>query len=430
MTVLEKFRMKASYKTTKLACYAAYFTMSSIFCVPPLLFVTLRETFGISYALLGTLVLVNFCTQLGIDLILTAFSRRFNTRIIVRIMPLITSAGMLIYALIPTFFPKIAYIGLLVGTILFSLSAGLSEVLLSPLIAAIPSDNPQRDMSMLHSLYAFGVFTMVVLSTLFLKLFGTANWAYLVMILALLPVIAAVLFMLSPMPDMSGNAPEHGEGVKGTKKRAIGLTLCVACIFFGSCAENVMSNWISSYMENALHIDKAIGDIFGVAMFAILLGIARISYAKFGKNIINVLLIGMIGAVVCYLVAGLSPNVWVSFIACALSGLCVSMLWPGTLIMMEEKIPNVGVTAFALMAASGDLGASVAPQLMGIVVDGVSASALGRSVAEKLSISAEQVGMKAGMLVSAFFPIIGVVVVLLAMRYFGKSSKRAEGISE
>lgn len=33
----------------------------------------------------------------------------------------------------------------------------------------------------------------------------------------------------------------------------------------------------------------------------------------------------------------------------------------------------------------------------------------------------EQVGMKAGMLVTAIFPILGVIVVLLAMRYFGKN---------
>ena len=176
-----------NFKRTKFACYAAYFTMSSIFCVPPLLFVTLRETFGISYTLLGTLVLTNFCTQLGVDLIFTLFSKYFNHKVVVRIMPIITSVGLAVYALIPTFFPQIAYLGLILGTVIFSVSAGLSEVLLSPTIAAIPSDNPQRDMSTLHSLYAFGVFTMVLLSTLFLRLSGSHNWMILVLLLATLP---------------------------------------------------------------------------------------------------------------------------------------------------------------------------------------------------------------------------------------------------
>ena len=407
------------YNRTRFACFSAYFTMSSVFCVPPLLFVTFRELYGISYTLLGTLVLTNFCTQLLVDLIFTAFSKRFNYKIIVRVMPLVTSLGLGLYALLPTLFPQKAYLGLLLGTIVFSVASGLSEVLLSPTIAALPSENPQRDMSTLHSLYAFGVVTMVVVSTLFLKLFSFENWDYLIYFLAALPVFSSLLFLFSPMPEFV--SADETATVSGTKKRTMGLVFCVLCIFFGSCAENVMSNWISSYMENALGVEKALGDILGVAMFAVLLGLARISYARFGKKIFRVLLCGMIGASVCYLVVAFSSNTYLAFAACILTGLCTSMLWPGSLIMMEENLPGMGVAAYALMAAGGDLGASAAPQLMGVVIDGVSASGFARELSVSLGITAEQVGLKVGMLVSALFPIIGVVVLLLAMRYFKKN---------
>jgi hypothetical protein len=276
-------------------------------------------------------------------------------------------------------------------------------------------------MSLLHSLYAFGVFTMVTVSTVFLKIFGTENWMYLTMILGALPIIAAVLFMLSPIPPMD----THG-GIVATgknKKRAIGLGLCVACIFFGSCAENAMSNWISSFMENALHIDKAFGDILGMAMFAVLLGIARIAYAKFGKNISRVLLVSMAGAAVCYLVAGLSSGVALAFAACILTGFCTAMLWPGALMLMEEKVPGCGVAAFALMAAGGDLGASIAPQLMGIVIDEVAISSIAARLALTTGLSPEQIGLKAGMLVSALFPIFGTAVLIITIRYFHKQHK-------
>lgn len=405
------------FKRTKLACFSAYFTMSSIFSLPPLLFVTFNEKYGISWTLLGTLVLINFCTQMSIDLVFTFFSKYFNAKKIVRIMPLITSLGLFVYALVPTFFPHKAYLGFVIGTVIFSVSAGLSEVLLSPTIAALPSDNPQRDMSMLHSLYGVGIFTMILVSTLFLKFFGTHNWMYLTMILACLPVISAILFMLSPMPDMDA-AHESGEGIGGTKKRTVSLALCLFCIFFGSCAENAMTNWVSGYMESALGVDKALGDILGMAMFAVLLVAARLLYAKYGKNIMRVLLLGMIGAVVCYITAGLVSNVFVAFFACILTGFCTSMLWPGTLIMMEEKVPNAGVAAYALMAAGGDLGASVAPQLMGIVIDSVSVSSYAQSFAKP-----EEIGMRAGMLVTAIFPIIGIIVVAVAMRYFKKNKE-------
>lgn len=409
-----------NFKRTKLACYSAYFTMSSIFSLPPLLFAALQDMYGISYTLLGTLVLTNFCTQLLVDLVFTVFSKHFNVKKVVRVMPVITSAGLLIYAAVPTLLPQYAYAGLLVGTVLFSVSAGLSEVLLSPVIAAIPSDNPQKDMSLLHSLYAFGVFTVVVVSTLFLRIFGTANWMYLTVFWALLPLIATVMFMLSPMPDMDVSG---GEGTKGTGKRTLALAICVGSIFFGSCAENAMSNWVSTYMENALQIDKTLGDILGMAMFAILLGLARISYAKYGKKITGVLLIGMIGAAVCYLVAGLTTNVIAAFIACILTGLFTAMLWPGTLIMMEENLPGLGVAAYALMAASGDLGASIAPQLLGIVVDKVAASSFAAELGARLSLETEQIGLKAGMLVTAIFPIIGTAIIIFAIHYFKKQKK-------
>ena len=408
------------FKRTKLACFAAYFTMSSIFCLPPLLFVTLRNMYNISYTLLGTLVLANFCTQLAIDLIFTLFSKYFNVKKVVRVMPLITSSGLIIYALIPTFFPNIAYLGLLTGTIIFSVSAGLSEALLSPVIAAIPSDNPQRDMSMLHSLYAFGVFSIVAISTLFLKIFGTDNWMYLTLFLALLPVISSLLFMTSPMPELNFN--EESSDKKETKKRTLGLIMCVACIFLGSCAENTMSNWISDFMETALKIDKAVGDLLGMAMFAVLLGIARISYARFGKNIYKVLLFGMIGASICYLVAGFSKSVITAFFACILTGLFTSMLWPGTLIMMEENIPHVGVSAYALMAVGGDMGASLAPQLMGIIIDKISLSSFANNLSMTLNITPEQIGMKSGMIVCSIFPVLGTLLLLFIIKYFKKSN--------
>lgn len=134
------------------------------------------------------------------------------------------------------------------------------------------------------------------------------------------------------------------------------------------------------------------------------------------------LLAGMAGATVCYLVAGLSKNVVFAFAACVLTGFCTSMLWPGTLILMEEKVENPGVTAYALMAAGGDLGASLAPQLMGIVVDTVSVSAFADNMGAKLSMTAEQVGLKTGMLTASVYPILGIVLLLFVKRYFKKQN--------
>ena len=406
-----------NYKKTRLSCFYTYLSMASVFTVPPILFVTFREMYGISYTLLGTLVLINFCTQLSIDLIFSFFSKYFNIHKTVIIMPLLTSAGMFVYALVPTFFPNMAYLGLVLGTIIFSVSAGLCEVLLSPLVAAIPSENPEKDMSLLHSLYGWGVVLMVLISTVFLSVFGRENWMFLVIFLALLPLVASYLFATSGIPDLNLSQPM---GATGGKEKNVGLMLCVCCIFLGSCAENTMSNWISGYMENVLQLPKALGDLLGMALFAVLLGSVRTWYGKVGGNITNVLIVGMSGAAICYLVAGLSPNTILAFLACVLTGCFTSMLWPGALILMEEKIPRLGVAAYALMAAGGDLGASIAPQLMGIIVDEVSVSKWAGEIASAYALTGDQIGMKAGMLTAAVFPVVGMVLLAYMKRYFRK----------
>ena len=404
-----------NYSKTRLACFYAYLSMASIFSLPPILFVTFREMYGISYTLLGTLVLVNFCTQLSIDLIFTFFTKYFNIHKTVKIMPILTSIGLLIYAIVPALFPSIAYLGLLLGTVIFSVSAGLSEVLLSPVIAAIPSKHPDKDMSMLHSLYAWGVLIVVIISTIFLNLFGRENWMYLTIFFAILPLFGSYLFFTSPMPKM--NLTQNTDSSQ-MKQRNFGLILCMGCIFLGSAAENTMANWISSYMENALHISKTLGDIFGMALFAILLGSARTFHAKYGHNIFKVLVGSMIGATACYIIVGLSGSIMISFLACVLTGCFASMLWPGTLILMEEKIPNPGVAAYALMAAGGDFGASVAPQLMGIIVDKVAVSNWATELGHTISLSTEQSGMKTGMLVASIFPFLGILLLIYIKKYF------------
>ena len=411
------------YKRVKYSCYFCYVSGASAFALPPLLFSVFHETYGISYTLLGTLVLVNFLTQLSIDLIFSFFAKYFNTRLTVRLMPILSAVGLAVYALSPFLFSGNVYTGLLIGTVIFSLAGGLSEVLLSPTIAALPSKTPDRDMSLLHSLYAVGVLLVVLISTAFFMLFDKTNWMYLTLFFAALPIVTFILFATSPLPDLDLSHEEPKTKEKTTaKKTHFGLMLCVFCIFLGGAAECAMTNWVSVYMESALGLTKAASDIAGLALFAVFLGLGRILYARYGKNIQNTLLLGMASAAVCYLVAVFSPLPAISAVACILTGLCTAMLWPGTLIMMEEKFPHPGVAAYALMAAGGDLGGSVAPQLVGAVVDIVETNAFGESLAARLSMTAEQVGMKVGMLVGAIFPLVGIFLLLRIKRYFKRET--------
>jgi len=293
--------------------------------------------------------------------------------------------------------PSYAYIGLVIGTLFFSAASGFGEVLISPVIAAIPAENLEHEMSKLHSVYAWGVVFVVIFSTIFLQIFHPNNWHWLAISLALIPLTSFVLYTKATIPTLE--TPQKVSRVFTFMKNKT-IWLCVLMIFFGGASEVGMAQWSSSFLEQSLGISKIWGDVFGVAFFAVMLGLGRTLYSKAGRNITKVLLCGIIGATICYGVVAIFDIPLVGVIACALTGLCVSMLWPGSLVVASDRFPDGGVFIYAMMAAGGDLGASIAPQLIGIVTD-----------ISSVWLSSEQLGMKFGMFVGMLFPLMGIPII-------------------
>lgn len=388
--------MEYRFRRVKHGCYVYGLTSAVLINLSPVLFLTLRELYGLSYAALGALISVNFITQLLVDLLFSFRPRLFDIPKVVRCAPLVAVTGLAVYGLWPLLLPGSAFLGLLLGTFTFSTAAGLAEVLLSPVIAAIPSPDPDREMSKLHSAYAWGVGPVVLLSTAYLHFFGRESWHFLPLVFLLIPLTSFALLYGAEFPAMA--AAEGPSGQTPLKNRT--LWLCVAAIFLGGAAENTMSQWGSGYLEGALGIPKVWGDVFGMTLFSLMLGSGRTLYTKFGSGVENFLFFGSVGAAVCYLTAALCPIPAVGLAACALTGLCTSLLWPGTLIVAAEHIPAGGVVMYALLAAGGDLGSSVIPQLIGFITDS----------AIDLLPGGEQTGMRLGMLLGALCPLAAAII--------------------
>ncbi len=405
--------MSEQYRKIKLGCYLTNISMSVVTNLSPILFITFNSKYGISFSLLGLLVLINFFTQLSVDLIFSFFSRKFNIPKTVKTTPVITLLGLLFYAVWPYFFPNYIYLGLVIGTVIFSAAAGLSEVLISPVIHAIPSKNPEREMSKLHSVYAWGVVIVVIFSSVFLHIFGNENWQILTFTFTLIPLLAIIFFSSSKFPV-----------IQNTKQTSISngcfkdkdLWLSVIAIFLGGAAECTMAQWCSGYLESGIGIPKIWGDIFGVALFSLMLGLGRTLYAKYGKNVAKILLLGSIGATLCYFISALSSNSFIGLLACVFTGLSVSMLWPGTLIIAAERFPKAGIFIFAIMAAGGDLGASVGPQLVGIIADLPAKIPKLTEFALSLGIEPLELGLRLGICIAALFPLLAVFIYLKILK--------------
>ena len=93
------------------------------------------------------------------------------------------------YGILPFVLP--AFSGLLISAILCAVGGGLDEVIISPVMEAIPGDAKSSDMSLLHSFYSWGQVLVVVGSTLFFSLAGIENWRFVAYIWAIIPLADA-----------------------------------------------------------------------------------------------------------------------------------------------------------------------------------------------------------------------------------------------
>src|SRR6056297_2654060 len=145
-----------SYKGTAIACYLGNFTQSIIINLTPILFIPLKDLYNLSYTQLGSLVLINFVTQILVDVLLSGAADKYGFWIFTLLGQGLAIGGLSLFALSPYVFPSHVYGGLILSTIIFSGGGGLMEMLLSPIVVSIPTDVKSTAMSVLHSFYAWG----------------------------------------------------------------------------------------------------------------------------------------------------------------------------------------------------------------------------------------------------------------------------------
>ena len=136
-------------------------------------------------------------------------------------------------------------------------------------------------------------------------------------------------------------------------------------------SEQAVSQWASAFAEQGLGVSKAIGDLAGPMAFAIFMGGARAFYGKFGEKMdLDRFMTGsLILCAVSYLLISLSPWPVLSLVGCALCGMSVGILWPGTFSKAAVALRRGGTAMFAFLALGGDLGCSGGPSLVGFVAD-------------------------------------------------------------
>ena len=382
-----------NYKKTLIACYLGFVTQAISANFTPLLFLTFKDTYGITLDKIAMIPLVFYLTQLLVDFAATKFADKIGYRACVVASQVLSSVGLVSMAFLPELLP-VPFVGILISVVLYAIGSGLIEVLVSPIVEACPFENKDGMMSLLHSFYCWGAMGVILGSTLFFAVFGVENWKILTIIWALVPLYNTFNFINCPIERLVEDGKSMG--VSKLLKTPIFWLMIILMVCSGA-SEATMAQWASAFTESALGVSKIVGDLAGPCLFAMFMGISRVVYGKFSEklDLTKVMLIcgGMCAG--CYLLASLSPLPILGLMGCALCGLAVGIMWPGSISISSQKCPRGGTAMFAFLALAGDLGAMVSPAMVGSISEMAGGN------------------LKTGLLVATAFPVVLVFALLI-----------------
>ena len=389
-----------NYRRTFIACYLGFITQAIAANFAPLLFLTFNRSFNISLGSIALIPTAFFMTQLIVDILCAKYADRIGYRACVVSSQAFSAAGLIGLAFIPSLLPS-PFVGILICTIIYAIGSGLTEVLCSPIVEACPSEHKEAAMSLLHSFYCWGSVMVILFSSIFFAIFGMESWRLLSCIWAAVPIINIFNFLTCPieMPVEEGK----GLGIRGLMKTPVFWLMIILMICAGS-SELSMSQWASAFAESGLGLSKLTGDIAGPCLFAVMMGLSRALYGKFGDRID--LMKFMLGSgalcLICYLTASLSGAAIIGLLGCIICGFSVGIMWPGTISICSKRIPEGGTAMFALLAMAGDMGGSAGPALVGAVSQQANDS------------------LKVGILSAAVFPLI-LVICIAVLKFLHKT---------
>ena len=376
-----------NYNHTIYASFIGYVVQAVINNFVPLLFLTFQSTYGISLDKITMLVTFNFGIQLLVDLVSVKFVDRIGYKTSILIAHVCAAIGLAGLTILPETMPD-PFVGLLLSVAIYAIGGGLLEVLVSPIVEACPTKRKEAAMSLLHSFYCWGHVGVVLISTAFFAVFGIENWRYLALFWAVIPVLNTVYYSQVPFASLIEEG-EKGMTLKELVRTRLFWIMMLLMVCAGACEQGI-SQWASAFAELGLGVSKTVGDLAGPLLFAVLMGSSRAIYGKYSEKIKLEKFMAICG-VLClgsYLLASLSKSPVLGLMGCALCGLSVGILWPGTFSMASAGIRGGGTAMFALLALAGDLGCSGGPTFVGLVSE-----AFGED-------------LKKGILAGAIFPVL------------------------
>jgi fucose permease len=344
-------------------CYAAMMTLAIGINLLPVYLTTLSETYGGTAGLtkeqLGRLGAIGFGGLVAGVLLTGPVADRFGTKPFALLGNLGTSLGLLAAGLAPS------YEWLMVAIVILGLGAGMLDMVLSPVVAALHPHDRGGAMNWLHSFYCVGAVITILLGTLALQ-FGL-GWRASCLILSPFPLLLLVALLPLRFPALTSDAPR---AQLRTLARSRWFQVALVAIFLGGATELGMAQWLPAYAEVSLGYPAWIGGS-ALLLFSIAMALGRMVVGAVGSrwDPYAVMLWGCASSVVLFLGASFLPHPALALTCGIAVGFTGSCLWPTMLAVSADRHPEGGATMFGALAALGNAGGMFMPWLVGWIAD-------------------------------------------------------------
>ncbi len=271
------------------------------------------------------------------------------------------------------------YWALLASVFLLGLGAGILEVVLSPIVAALQPHRRSTALNWLHSFYSIGAVCTVVFSWAAMR--DDASWRFVALGVLAVPATLFLGFLGVRTPPMV-EEDKDCEPVRSLVLHPflLGALLLIA---LGGATEIGMTQWLPAYAELGLGYSPRSSAV-ALACFSAAMVVGRIlaGYAVEYVGGVALILVCCVASVALILTGSFLPYAPVALAACIALGFTSCCFWPTVLGLAADRFPRGGASMYALLAAFGNMGCMIMPSVIGTVAErsalhwGIAASSL------------------------------------------------------
>lgn len=343
----------------------------------PIYLVTFSATFGgaggLSDKQLGLVGSVFFAGLIAAMLVTGPAADRLGAKAFVLLGHGMVAGGLLMLAAAPT------YLALLLAVGFLGLGAGILDMILSPIVAALVPGQRTSAMNWLHAYYSMGAVATTLAGAMLTPALGrlvaasaglvpgaaglaerwpTTGWRVVCLLMTAVPILLMVGFARIRIPSLVAEDTARTP-VRSLLTSRTFLVLLAAMLLAGA-GEAGMAQWLPTYAERGLGYPAWAAGL-GLTAFSVAMAIGRIASGAIGRHFspVRLLMVGGSVATVLYLVAAFSPSSAVALLACTTMGLAASCFWPTMLAVTADRFPAGGATMYAILAAFGNAGGTV-----------------------------------------------------------------------